>query len=155
MKKHHPGEKCWGQINDTGFGSLVNAFPCWLFAELEGPSPVWAFCLKNNSSARIQRSCWYWYLVALRSWKVSFPGGSVVKNPPANSRDAGSIPDLGGSHVPWSSKPVRLNYRACALELGAATYWGPHVLWTHTSQEEISSPWETRAPQLEKKSQHS
>ena len=26
-----------------------------------------------------------------------FPGGSVVKNPPANARDAGSIPELGRS----------------------------------------------------------
>ena len=31
-----------------------------------------------------------------------FPGGSVVKNPPANVRDTDSIPDLGRSHVPWS-----------------------------------------------------
>ena len=32
-----------------------------------------------------------------------FPGGSVVKNPPANAGDIGSIPDLEGSHMPWSS----------------------------------------------------
>ena len=30
-----------------------------------------------------------------------FPGGSVVKNPPANAGDRSSIPDLGRSHVPW------------------------------------------------------
>ena len=29
-----------------------------------------------------------------------FFGGSVVKNPPAN---AGSIPNLGRSHMPWSN----------------------------------------------------
>ena len=28
-----------------------------------------------------------------------FPGGSVVKNQPANAGDMGSIPGLGGSHV--------------------------------------------------------
>ena len=28
-----------------------------------------------------------------------FPGGSVVKNPPADARDRGSIPDPGRSHV--------------------------------------------------------
>ena len=36
----------------------------------------------------------------LRKIKWGFPGGSVVKNPPANAedaRDAGSIPDLGRS----------------------------------------------------------
>ena len=31
-----------------------------------------------------------------------FPGGSVVKNQPANAGDTGSIPDLGGSHMPRS-----------------------------------------------------
>ena len=28
-----------------------------------------------------------------------FPGGAVVKNPPANARDTGSSPDLGRSHM--------------------------------------------------------
>ena len=32
-----------------------------------------------------------------------FPGGSVVKNPPANTGDMGSIPGLGRSHMPRSS----------------------------------------------------
>ena len=32
-----------------------------------------------------------------------FPGGSVVKNPPANAGDTGSIPGLGRSHMPWSN----------------------------------------------------
>ena len=29
----------------------------------------------------------------------AFPGGSVVKNPPAKAGDTGSIPDLGRPHV--------------------------------------------------------
>ena len=32
-----------------------------------------------------------------------FPGGSVVKNPPANAGDRGSIPGLGGSDMPQSN----------------------------------------------------
>ena len=42
--------------------------------------------------------------MALR-WKWSrwvggdFPGGSVVKNPPASAGDTGSVPDLGRSHL--------------------------------------------------------
>ena len=32
-----------------------------------------------------------------------FPGGSVMKNPPANARDAGSVPGPGRSHLPWSN----------------------------------------------------
>ena len=32
-----------------------------------------------------------------------FPGGAVVKNPPANAGDMGSIPGLGRSHMPWKN----------------------------------------------------
>ena len=43
---------------------------------------------------------------------MGVPGGSVVKNPPANAEDTGSIPGLGRSHVPWSNyahEPQLLN----------------------------------------------
>ena len=32
-----------------------------------------------------------------------FPGGAVVKNPPANAGDMGSSPGLGRPHMPWSN----------------------------------------------------
>ena len=32
-----------------------------------------------------------------------FPGGAVVKNPPANAGDTGSSPGLGRSHMPQSN----------------------------------------------------
>ena len=32
-----------------------------------------------------------------------FPGGAVVKNPPANAGDTGSSPGTGRSHMPWSN----------------------------------------------------
>ena len=32
-----------------------------------------------------------------------FPGGAVVKNPPADAGDTGSIPDPGRSHKPRSN----------------------------------------------------
>ena len=32
-----------------------------------------------------------------------FPGGAVVKNPPANAGDTGLISGPGRSHMPWSS----------------------------------------------------
>ena len=38
--------------------------------------------------------------LAVKTNEQDFPGGSVVKNPPANARDTGSIPDLGRSHRP-------------------------------------------------------
>ena len=32
-----------------------------------------------------------------------FPGGAVVKNPPAKAEDMGSVPGLGRSHMPLSN----------------------------------------------------
>ena len=55
--------------------------------------------------------------------RKGFPGGSVVKNPPANARDTGLIPDLGRSPMLWSNK-------ACApqpLSLCSRT-WEPQLL---------------------------
>ena len=34
---------------------------------------------------------------------TDFPGGAVVKNPPANEGDTGSSPGPGRSHMPWSN----------------------------------------------------
>ena len=39
-----------------------------------------------------------------RKANKGFPGGAVVKNPPANAGDTGSSPGLGRSHMPWSNK---------------------------------------------------
>ena len=50
----------------------------WLFQERKGGSTF-----KNQSG--------------------DFPGGAVVKNPPANAGDTGSIPGRGRSYMPWSS----------------------------------------------------
>ena len=41
--------------------------------------------------------------VGIRILKLDFPGGTVVKNLPANAGDTGSIPGLGRSHMPWSN----------------------------------------------------
>ena len=51
-----------------------------------------------------------------------FPGGSVVKNPPAKTGDTGSSPDPGRSHMPWSnsacvSQLLSLRSRACEPQL--------------------------------------
>ena len=35
-----------------------------------------------------------------------FPGGAVVKNPPANAGDTGSIPGPGRPHMPRSNKAL-------------------------------------------------
>ena len=48
-----------------------------------------------------------------------FPGGAVVKNPPAKAGDTGSIAGPGRSHMPWSNNargPQLLSPRATATE---------------------------------------
>ena len=41
--------------------------------------------------------------LSFRIEKEGFPGGSVVKNLPANAGDTGSISDRGRSHMPRSN----------------------------------------------------
>ena len=46
---------------------------------------------------------------------LSFPGSSVVKIPPANAGDTGSIPNLARSHMPPSSATATKSERPRAL----------------------------------------
>ena len=41
--------------------------------------------------------------VRVEDWKLGFPGGSVVKNPPANVGDMVRIPGPGRSHMTRSN----------------------------------------------------
>ena len=73
---------------------------------------------------------------------MGFPGGPVVKNPPANPGDMSLIPGLGRSHMPRGSSawgPQLLSLRA--LE---------HMLCTEKSQQQ-----EAHVPRKKKKKQFS
>ena len=52
----------------------------------------------------------------------------MVKNPPANAGDTGSIPNQEGSHLPRSNEACMHNYCICALEPGSRHYGSPHAL---------------------------
>ena len=57
-----------------------------------------------------------------------FPGGAVVKNPPANVGDMGSSPGPGRSHMPWSNQacaPQLLSLRATTTEVRAPRSHAP------------------------------
>ena len=57
-----------------------------------------------------------------------FPGGAVVKNPPANNAgDTGSIPGPEDPTCHKATKPVRHNYWACALKSVSHNYWSPRA----------------------------
>ena len=78
-----------------------------------------------------------------------FPGGTVVKNLPANAGDTGSSLGPGRSHM-----PVRHNYWACALEPASHNCWSPWATTTEARapraldlQQEKPLQWEAHAPQ--------
>ena len=54
-------------------------------------------------------------LINSNSYLQDFPGGPVVKNPPANARNVGLIPGLGRFHMPRKAKPT--NFRDHVLQL--------------------------------------
>ena len=48
-----------------------------------------------------------------------FPGGSVVKKPPANTGDVGSIPGSGRSPGEGNSNPLQYSYLENPMDRGA------------------------------------
>ena len=48
-----------------------------------------------------------------------FPGGSVVKNPPASAGDAGSIPAEGISPGEGNGNPLQYSYLGNSMDRGA------------------------------------
>ena len=50
------------------------------------------------------------HIQMLRNELWYFPGGAVVKNPPANAGDTGSIPGREDPTCHRATKPVHLNY---------------------------------------------
>ena len=67
----------------------------------------------------------YLFKLSKNLQRRGLPGGSVVKNPPANAGDMGSVPSLGRSHVPWSSwARVPQLWNLCS-GAQACSYWRP------------------------------
>ena len=60
------------------------------------------------------------------SWVRSFSGGSMVKNPPANAGDLGSIPGLGRSPGEGNGYPLQYSCLENFMDRGAwwATFMG-------------------------------
>ena len=56
---------------------------------------------------------------------MSFPGGSVVENPPANSGDTGSISGSGRSPGEGNANPVQYSCLENAIDRG--TWWATSV----------------------------
>ena len=65
-----------------------------------------------------------------------FPGGSVVKNPPANAEDAGSIPGLGRSLGVGNDNQLQYSCLKNSLDRGA---WWATVHRVTTSQTQLNT----------------
>ena len=73
---------------------------------------------------------------SLKMYKRGFPGGTVVKNPPANAGDTASSPDRGRSHMPRSNyarAPQLLSPRATTTEARAPQQEKPPLTATRES----------------------
>ena len=82
--------------------------------------------------------------VDVKQAERDFPGGAVVKNPPANAGDMGSSPGPGRSHMPWSNyahAPQLLSVHSRARE--------PQLLSPCATTTEAHVP-RARAPQQAK-----
>ena len=66
---------------------------------------------------------------------LGFPGDSVVKNPPANAGDMGSIPGLGRSPREGNGNPLQYSCLGNPMDRGArwATVHGVIKSWKQLS----------------------
>ena len=55
---------------------------------------------------------------------MNFPGGSVVKNPPANARNEGSIPGVGRSPGERNDNPLQYSCLGNPMDRGVYSPWG-------------------------------
>ena len=71
-----------------------------------------------------------------------FPGGSAVKNPPANAGDMGSISGPGRSHMPQSSEAHAPQLLGLCRGLGATSSEtaGPRACALQREATAVSSP---------------
>ena len=68
------------------------------------------FFVSENQNVQTLPICWSasltevgWCCLNINQYNRDFAGGAVVKNPPANAGDTGSVPGPGRSHMPWSN----------------------------------------------------
>ena len=86
--------KSYGQAQHEGTGRVgCPLWGCGRSVDLYNTT-TWEWRIGNNNSENPRG----------QEWKFGdFPGGAVVKNPPANVGDMGLIPGVGRCHMPWSN----------------------------------------------------
>ena len=102
----------------------------------------WVINLKEGSKKGWESQPSIFYILQ-RETILGFPGCSVVKNPPANAADTGSIPESGRSYILSSSRAKSRNYWAHVLQL-----LKPACPRARALQQEKAPQWEAWAPHL-------
>ena len=104
-----------------------------------GHSPT-ADPLRNCVEKRVENHCIGWstplVLVGSCLRLLGFPGGSVVKNPPAKGGDTGSIPGLGRSPGEGNGTPLLYSCLGNPTDRGA---WGRQSVQLQKSQKRLST----------------
>ena len=83
------------------------------------------------------RENWSWCLfLKMSTFVLGFPGGSVVKNPPANAGHIGSIPASGRSLGEGNGNPLQYSCpeNPMAEEPGGLQSMGSKKSWTRLSE---------------------
>ena len=66
-----------------------------------------------------EQSSFYYPIYILPLCRTVFPGGSVVKDPPANAGDASLIPELGRSPGEGNGNPLQYSCLENSVDRGA------------------------------------
>ena len=149
-------------------GALKNGktFDRWCMKEKSQEHDCWAVGLRRSTRGLASKRRLTWpqswvqlggsarYSLGSHTKKVltDFPRGPVVKNPPSNAGDAGSIPGQG-TKIPHAMG--QLSPQATIREPACHNYRA-HTLWSwHAPQLERSPHAETRSPSAATKTQRS
>ena len=80
-------------------------------------------------------------LVLSYVWSKGFPGGSVVKSPPANARDTCSIPRLGRFLGEGNGNPLQYSCLVNPMDRGALQ------ATVHQVKKELDMTWQLKQQQ--------
>ena len=100
--------------------------------------------LNIYSFPRILRCVCDLWMLRISGLERGFPGGSMVKNPPVNAGDMGSIPDLGRFPGEGSGNPLQCSCLGNPIDRrtwqatvpGVAKSWIRVSNWAHTCGQE-------------------
>jgi len=90
------GGKVGGGIN---WGIEINIYTLPHIKEITNKNLLYSI----GGKKKVKYVCRTYIKLILKMHSRGFPTGPVVKNPPANGGDTGSIPGPGKFHVPWGN----------------------------------------------------